>query len=96
MIPKEVYWQRRKELKSMAGEGLLLLAGNAESAMNYRGNTYHFRQDSSFLYFFGVDKPGFFGICDLDQGKGLGCRTAWRSLGRSVATDSAGDRMRIR
>ena len=54
MIPKEVYWQRRKELKSMAGEGLLLLAGNAESAMNYRGNTYHFRQDSSFLYFFGV------------------------------------------
>lgn len=37
--------------------------------MNYRGNTYHYRQDSSFLYFFGIGKPGFYGICDLDSGK---------------------------
>ena len=36
--------------------------------MNDRANTYHFRQDSSFLYFFGINKPGFYGICDADSG----------------------------
>ena len=68
MFPKEVYWQRRKHLREMVGEGLILIAGNEESAMNYRANTYHFRQDSSFLYFFGINKPGFYGICDTESG----------------------------
>ncbi len=68
MFPKEVYWQRRKQLRELLGEGLILIAGNNESAMNYRDNTYHFRQDSSFLYFFGINKPGFHGICDTGSG----------------------------
>jgi Xaa-Pro aminopeptidase len=68
MFPKEVYWQRRKELRELVGEGLILFPGNDESAMNYRGNTYHYRQDSSFLYFFGISRPGFSGICDADSG----------------------------
>jgi Xaa-Pro aminopeptidase len=68
MFPKEVYWQRRKLLRELLGEGLILIAGNNESAMNYRDNTYHFRQDSSFLYFFGINKPGFHGICDTVSG----------------------------
>ncbi|MBE9517067.1 MAG: aminopeptidase P family protein, partial [Bacteroidetes bacterium] len=38
---------------------------------NYRANTYHFRQDSSFLYFFGIDKPGFYGVCDVDNDKDI-------------------------
>lgn len=67
MFAKEVYWQRRKMLRALVGEGLVLFAGNEESAMNYRANTYHFRQDSSFLYFFGINKPGFYGICDVDN-----------------------------
>jgi len=67
MFAKEVYWQRRKMLRAMVGEGLILFAGNEESSMNYSANTYHFRQDSSFLYFFGVNKPGFYGVCDVDN-----------------------------
>lgn len=69
MFPREVYWQRRKQLCAMLGEGLILIAGNQESAMNYQANTYHYRQDSSFLYFFGINKPGFHGICDTDSGE---------------------------
>ncbi len=68
MFPKEVYWQRRKQLRELVGNGLILISGNEESAMNYRANTYHFRQDSSFLYFFGINKPGFYGICDAESG----------------------------
>jgi Xaa-Pro aminopeptidase len=68
MFPKEVYWQRRKFLRELVGEGLILFAGNEESSMNYKSNTYHFRQDSNFLYFFGVNKPGFYGVCDVDSG----------------------------
>ncbi len=69
MFPKEIYWQRRKQLHEQLEGGLVLFPGNVESAMNYRGNTYHYRQDSSFLYFFGINKPGFYGICDLDSGE---------------------------
>ncbi|MFO7671916.1 MAG: aminopeptidase P N-terminal domain-containing protein, partial [Bacteroidales bacterium] len=68
LFPKEVYWQRRKLLRERVGEGLILIAGNEESAMNYRANTYHFRQDSSFLYFFGINKPGFYGMIDTGSG----------------------------
>ncbi len=69
MFPKEVYWQRRNELRKSVEGGLVLLPGNHDSAMNYRANTYHFRQDSNFLYFFGINKPGFAGLLDLDEGK---------------------------
>ena len=68
MFPKEVFWQRRKQLHSIVDGGLLLFPGNDESAMNYRANTYHYRQDSSFLYFYGFNQPGLAGICDLDSG----------------------------
>jgi len=67
MFAKEVYWQRRKMLRALVGDGIILFPGNEESAMNYRANTYHFRQDSSFLYFFGIDKPDFYGVCDVDN-----------------------------
>ena len=66
MFAKEVYWQRRKLLREMVGDGIILFPGNEESSMNYGANTYHFRQDSSFLYFFGINKPGFYGVCDVD------------------------------
>jgi Xaa-Pro aminopeptidase len=67
MFAKEVYWQRRKMLRENLGGGLVLFSGNEESSMNYRANTYHFRQDSSFLYFFGINKPGFYGVIDVDN-----------------------------
>ncbi len=51
------------------GSGLLLFLGNSESPMNYRDNPFHFRQDSSFLYYFGIDRPGLVAIIDVDNNK---------------------------
>jgi Xaa-Pro aminopeptidase len=68
MFQKDVYINRRKKLASFFSNGILLFPGNLESAMNYAGNTYHFRQDSTFLYFFGLDLPGFTGVIDIDSG----------------------------
>jgi len=67
MFEKSVYQLRRQKLKQQVGKGLILLLGNEESSMNYKDNLYHFRQDSSFLYFFGLDKPGLAGIIDIDN-----------------------------
>ena len=71
MFPKEIYWQRRKMLRELVGEGVILFPGNEESSMNYRSNYYHYRQDSTFLYFFGINRPGFFGLCDVDEQKDI-------------------------
>lgn len=69
MFEASVYKNRRKELKERVWEGLILILGNTESPANYPDNTYKFRQDSSFLYFFGLDLPGFAGVLDVDSGK---------------------------
>ena len=66
MFDARIYSERRKRLKTQVGSGLVLLPGNDESPMNYPANTYHFRQDSSFLYFFGLDQPGLAGVVDID------------------------------
>jgi Xaa-Pro aminopeptidase len=67
MFSKETYIQRRAFLRQKIGSGLILIPGNHESPMNYSENTYHFRQDSTFLYFFGLDLPGMFGVIDVDN-----------------------------
>ena len=67
MFDKETYIQRRKVLNEKIGTGLILLLGNEESPMNYADNGYHFRQDSSFLYYFGIDFPGLVGVLDVDS-----------------------------
>ncbi|MCC8174277.1 MAG: aminopeptidase P family protein [Odoribacter sp.] len=69
MFEANVYKKRRKELKDRVWEGLILLLGNNEASSNYPHNTYKFRQDSSFLYFFGLNLPGFAGVLDVDTGK---------------------------
>ncbi len=69
MFTKETYINRRHELKKALKSGILLFLGNEESSMNYADNTFHFRQDSSFLYFFGMDFAGLAGIIDLDEDK---------------------------
>ena len=58
MFSADTYIQRRERLRTQIDSGLVLLLGNALSPMNYVDNTYPFRQDSSFLYFFGLDEPG--------------------------------------
>ena len=69
MFSKETYAGRRAELrKLMAGDGgIVLLPGNGESPVNYPDNCYHFRQDSTFLYFFGISLPGLVAVIDLDS-----------------------------
>ncbi len=69
MFEKNTYVNRRKALKNKSLSGVGLILGNVESSMNYRDNTFHFRQDSSFLYFFGLDFPGLAGVIDFDSGE---------------------------
>ncbi|HKL09348.1 MAG TPA: aminopeptidase P N-terminal domain-containing protein, partial [Bacteroidales bacterium] len=69
MFKKETYINRRNQLKKQFKTGVLLFLGNEESGMNYEDNTYSFRQDSSFLYYFGLDYPGLFGVIDIDEDK---------------------------
>jgi Xaa-Pro aminopeptidase len=71
MFKSEVYAKRREELHKKMKSGIALFLSNAESPMNYPDNAYHFRQDSDFLYFFGIDHPGFTGLMDFDSGKDL-------------------------
>jgi Xaa-Pro aminopeptidase len=69
MFGPDVYIRRRKRLQTNVQSSLVLLLGNEESPMNYPDNPYPFRQDSSFLYFFGLDSPGLAAIIDIDQGR---------------------------
>lgn len=67
MFETKTYIERRNRLKKQLGSGIVLLPGNEESPMNYPDNPFHFRQDSSFLYFFGLDHAGFSAIIDIDN-----------------------------
>ncbi len=67
MFDKKVYIERRNKLKEMLKEGVVLFLGNNEVAMNYPANPYRFRQDSTFLYFFGLDEPGLSAIINIDE-----------------------------
>lgn len=69
MFSKDTYIARRAKLKRTIGSGLLLFLGNDESGMNYADNTYDFRQDSTFLYFFGLPYAGLSAIIDIDDDK---------------------------
>ncbi len=69
MFDRSIYINRRKKLKNKVQNGIILILGNNESPMNYRDNTFHFRQDSNFLYFFGLDFPGLAGAIDADSGE---------------------------
>ncbi|MBQ0115153.1 MAG: aminopeptidase P family protein [Bacteroidales bacterium] len=68
MFSKDVYVERRDQLKELVGDGVILLFGNNESPCNYPNNAYYpFRQDSSFLYYFGQQRDGLVGVIDIDN-----------------------------
>lgn len=69
MFAKEVYIERRKKLKNEINSGVALFLANLEASFNYPANTYHYRQDSHFSYFFGIHHPGFAGMIDFDSGE---------------------------
>ena len=68
MFDRSTYVQRRAALASRLKHGIVLLPGNLESPMNYADNLYPFRQDSTFLYYFGLDQPDLAAVIDVDQG----------------------------
>ncbi len=63
-----IYIARRKALMQSMGKGMLLFPGAVEQPFNYKANTFQFRQDSSFLYYFGISQPGLAGVIDADTG----------------------------
>lgn len=69
MFKPEVYAHRRHALRYEVKSGIIILPGNVEAAFNYPSNTYHYRQDSAFSYFFGINQPGLAGIINLETGK---------------------------
>ena len=73
MFSKETYIVRRKKLKEgfkkEKKSSLILITGNGEASMDYLDNTYDFKQDSSFRYYFGIDRADMFGLIDLDSDK---------------------------
>lgn len=69
LFAKSTYIQRRALLKQKVGSGLVLIFGNNEAPCNYPNNAYKFRQDSSFLYFFGQHREGLVGVIDIDNDK---------------------------
>lgn len=68
LFNKETYVERRRKLRELVKGGLILLFGNNDSPVNYPSNTYKFRQDSAFLYFFGQHRDGLVGVLDADSG----------------------------
>lgn len=69
MFDKGTYINRRLALCNQVTSGIVLLLGNEESAMNYTDNPYRFRQDSTFLYYFGISIPSLAAIIDADSGE---------------------------
>ena len=71
MFSKEIYSSRRKTLVGkMRGEsGIAVFLGNVEAPAQYRDNAYKWRQDSNWLYFFGIDEPRFAATIDLESGR---------------------------
>ena len=102
MFPAETYIERRSKLQKQIVNGLILIPGNNESPMNYPDNPYPFRQDTSFLYYFGIDRPGLIALIDLDENRvciygdditvedsvWMGSQTTLKELSEEVGVDS--------
>ena len=71
MFSAETYKQRRAELARRIGNGLILISGNTLSPFNYPNNTYSFRQDSTFLYYFGLNIPSLMAVIDAESGEAM-------------------------
>ena len=69
MFSANTYAARRAELCRRIGKGVILLPGNMPSPNNYPNNAYYFRQDSTFLYFFGLNLPSMVGVIDAETGE---------------------------
>jgi len=68
-FPSTTYINRRQGLVQQLDTGLIFLLGNDEAGMNYAANTYFFRQDSTFLYYCGIDQAGLAALIDVETGE---------------------------
>ena len=105
MFKKDTYIKRREQLRKDIGHGLIIIQGNHEAPCNYTDNTYWFRQDSTFLYFFGLQREDLVGVLDCDNGKDYifandydiddiiwtGPLPSVKELAASVGVDNSGD-----
>jgi len=66
MFKSTVYTSRRQTLAQKLETGIALFFSNDESPMNYPANTFHYRQDSTFLYYFGLKQSGLVAVIDAD------------------------------
>jgi len=71
MFNKEIYLRRRTQLRENMQNGVVIFLSNNESSMNYPNNTYRYRQDSTFNYFFGLQMPGLAAVVDLEEEKDI-------------------------
>ena len=69
LFASHIYQERRNRLSASFSNGIALFLSNGESPCNYPANTYHYRQDSNFLYFFGLSIPGIAVIIDFESKK---------------------------
>lgn len=105
MFSKQTYMARREQLRRDVGHGIIIIQGNHEAPCNYTDNTYYFRQDSTFLYFFGLQREDLVGVLDCDNGKDYvfandydiddiiwsGVLPCVKELAASVGVDHSGD-----
>ena len=71
MFDSSVYKNRRSILRQKMNNGIILILGNNEAPLNYPDNQYTFRQDSTFVYYFGISHPGFAGVMDIDNNEDI-------------------------
>src|SRR5262245_22875868 len=71
LFDASTYAERRRTLMQRIGSGMIYLPGAIEQAFNYKANPYPFRQNSHFLYYFGISLPGLAGIIDVDGGESI-------------------------
>nr|HRD06535.1 aminopeptidase P N-terminal domain-containing protein [Saprospiraceae bacterium] len=71
LFTREKYEQRRTALVGQLTSGLVWIMGNGESAANYKDNTFPFRQNSNFLYYFGINAPDLHATIDIETGEAI-------------------------
>jgi len=69
MFKSKVYIKRRKELQEKVKSGIILFIGNDESQVLIRDTVHKFRQNSNFLYYWGLNEPGLAALIDIDNDK---------------------------
>lgn len=94
MFKREIYQQRRQQLAGQMKNGLILLLGHVDAPFNAFDNCYRFRQDSSFLYFCGLDQPGLAAVLDADSGEEFlfGCDPGLEDIIWSGSTPSLAEK----